>query len=229
MKRNLFLHWKISLRNLALFLIAVTAVLLIAEKNAVSYQAMPSPLEEERAEDTSIRYMMLKKTPPENLSALTFSETLVNDYFGIPVPEKKPGDAVCYPLIDLKTTEKYNDETVNIVVIGDSFVWGDGCTNRNELFWRLLERDLRAEGYNCRVYGVGIGAANAYEELSWLTQSSLTHDLKPDIVIFGFVHNDPADGVKLKYLLQNNNVHLSERYPFFGMIEAAFPSLFARF
>ncbi|MBQ7654807.1 MAG: SGNH/GDSL hydrolase family protein [Clostridia bacterium] len=102
----------------------------------------------------------------------------------------KPSDNV-YPLIDMETENKYNKDTVNIVVIGDSFVWGHYCLNRNELFWRLLESDLRKKGYNCRVYGVGMVTANAYDEIRWLTKTSLVKDLDPDIVILGYVYNDP--------------------------------------
>ena len=85
----------------------------------------------------------------------------------------------------------YNDDTFNIVVIGDSFVWGQSSINRNEIFWRLLETNMRAEGYNVRVYAVAQPGANSYDELEWLTQTDLVGDLDPDLVIFGYLYNDP--------------------------------------
>lgn len=95
-----------------------------------------------------------------------------------------------YPFINnLETTADYNSDTKNIVVIGDSFVWGEASLNRNELFWRQLERMLRTKGYNVRVSAIAAEGASAYEEMRWL-ESGVMEDLKPDIVIFGYVCND---------------------------------------
>ena len=99
-----------------------------------------------------------------------------------------------YPLINLPTGNKYDEDTVNIVVIGDSLVWGYGTLNRNELFWPMLERNLRSKGYNCRIYPIGMMGATSFEELDWLTKTNLVEDLDPDIVMFGYVYNDWFSG-----------------------------------
>ncbi len=96
-----------------------------------------------------------------------------------------------YPLIPVYGDPDYDSDTVNIVVLGDSFTWGQSSVDRNEIYWRLLENSLRSQGYNVRVYGVGMIGANSYDELKWLTDSSLVADLDPDIVIFGYLYNDP--------------------------------------
>lgn len=109
------------------------------------------------------------------------------------VAEKKKG----YPLMDELTKETIIDDALNIVVIGDSFVWGSSSLNKNELFWRVLENDLRKDGIRANVIAVAATGANAYEELSWLTDYSLVEDLDPDIIIFGYVYNDPDDSVPI--------------------------------
>ena len=97
-----------------------------------------------------------------------------------------------YHLISyLQNDANYDDDTFNIVVIGDSFVWGQSSLNRNEIFWRLIETDLRAQGYNVRVRGAAHPGANSYEELSWLVDTDLVKELDPDLVIFGYLYNDP--------------------------------------
>lgn len=85
----------------------------------------------------------------------------------------------------------YDGDTFHIVVIGDSFVWGQSSINRNEIFWRILETSLRSQGYDVRVSAVAQPGANSYDELEWLTQSRLVDDLDPDLVIFGYLYNDP--------------------------------------
>ncbi len=125
----------------------------------------------------------------------------------------------------------YDGDTVNIVVLGDSFTWGQAVTNRNEVYWRLLETNLRAQGYNVRVYGVGMCGANCYEELSWLTDTALMEELDPDLVVFGYLYNDPdrravdapEDRDKPLY------VDVDERYaPLFSLAERIVPNIASR-
>ena len=98
------------------------------------------------------------------------------------------------------------------MVIGDSFVWGQSSLNRNELFWRIAERDLRAQGYNVRICGVAMIGANSYDELRWLTGSTLLEDLRPDLIVIGYLYNDPDDSITeegiyfgAKYIDGNDN------------------------
>ena len=128
-----------------------------------------------------------------------------------------------YPLVDVYGKKQYPEDTFNIVVVGDSFVWGDGCTNRNELFWRLLEQKLEEKGYKCRVYGVGTAGATAYEELLWLTGSEMIEDLSPDIMILGFVENDPDAMTTIQSLHQKN---LTEIRPFFKWLSKTLPGVY---
>lgn len=135
-------------------------------------------------------------------------------------PELKRG----YPLIYDITNETKIEDALNIVVIGDSFVWGAYSTNRNELFWRLLENDFRKDGVRVNVFGVGTTGANAYEELSWLTDYSLIEDLNPDLVIFGYVYNDSDDSV----VINGNTVNWNKELPILSKVKKLFPNIFEK-
>ncbi len=159
--------------------------------------------EERQISFTDQTYLMsYERTPIESLLTTEENIAFARNYFKNPeafealLRSVKPS-VVPYPLIrDLKTSANYDEETKNIVVFGDSFVWGEASLNRNELFWRQLERMLRAKGYNVRVYAVAAEGASAYEEIRWL-ESGVLEDLKPDMVLFGYVCNDalrPGNG-----------------------------------
>ncbi len=84
-----------------------------------------------------------------------------------------------------------------IMVVGDSFVWGDGSNNVNDLWWRQLDCELKRRGYNdVEVIAAGLNGASTREESGWL--HSLLPKYKPDLVVLGYVTNDPdekqADG-----------------------------------
>jgi len=80
-----------------------------------------------------------------------------------------------------------------ILVMGDSFAWGHGHSNLNNIWWRQLQRELQRRGYNdVEVIGAGLGGAPTRSELKWAKQ--LVPVYKPDAVIFGYVTNDPDEG-----------------------------------
>lgn len=79
-----------------------------------------------------------------------------------------------------------------IMVIGDSFVWGDGADNVNTLWWRQLEMEIERRGYSdVEVIAAGLNGASTDDELGWL--HSLLPKYKPDLVVFGYVTNDPDE------------------------------------
>ncbi|MBQ6020074.1 MAG: SGNH/GDSL hydrolase family protein [Clostridia bacterium] len=140
-------------------------------------------------ENDALFSMALEREPVEDIASTLLMRRLLESA-GTPLSDG--ADYRGYPLIaDMPRDDIYDEDTVEIVVLGDSFVWGYSCTDRNEVFWRLLENSLRAKGYNVRVDAVATPGANSYEELAWLTESSLVRDLKPDLVVFGYICNDP--------------------------------------
>ena len=76
-----------------------------------------------------------------------------------------------------------------ILVIGDSFVWGTGYANFNDLWWRQLERELFSRGFcDVEVIAAGIKGMNTRDELD--VARKIVPKFKPDAVIFGYVLND---------------------------------------
>lgn len=187
---------KISIRNL--IIVVVVTVFIIAATEL--YLGFKGRFELSSETNQTVDFhrlwtMGFEKSSVEELFSTKYFYNTISDFTtsnGIQIEHEDNA----YPLIkNLPTDNSYDENTVNIVVLGDSFVWGASCLNRNELFWRLVENDLRQQGYNCRVYGVGFAGGNAYDEFDWLTKTTLVDDLKPDIVIISYVFNDnvPAD------------------------------------
>jgi lysophospholipase L1-like esterase len=79
-----------------------------------------------------------------------------------------------------------------ILVLGDSFVWGDGYANANDIWWRQLDRELKHRGfYGVEVVAAGLNGASTQEQLRWLRNLPLLDQVEPDLVIMGYVTNDP--------------------------------------
>lgn len=177
-------YLKISIRNFAIIIILLIISVFSAELLLSQSDTAPDIDNTDSTDADTALYLRYEKTSPEALmTAADEAKNLVNSGF-------VPSETCSYPLIcDMSSSEIFDNETVNIVVIGDSFVWGDSIINRNALFWRLLEQKFRKNGFNCKVQAVAVRGANAYEELSWL-EKGIINDLSPDIIIFGYVYND---------------------------------------
>jgi hypothetical protein len=81
-----------------------------------------------------------------------------------------------------------------ILVLGDSFVWGDGYANVNDTWWRQLERELSRRGFeDVEVIAAGYCGASTKDQLRLLTQGDLVRKYGVDAVIVGFVTNDPDE------------------------------------
>jgi lysophospholipase L1-like esterase len=85
-----------------------------------------------------------------------------------------------------------NGAKYRILILGDSFVWGDGYANANDIWWRQLDRELKHRGYReVEVVAAGLNGASTQEQLRWLRDLPLLDQVKPDLVIVGYVTNDP--------------------------------------
>ena len=79
-----------------------------------------------------------------------------------------------------------------ILVIGDSFVWGDGYANANDIWWRQLDRELKRRGYwQVEVVAAGASGASTLDQLWWLRNDQHLKALAPDAIIIGYASNDP--------------------------------------
>jgi hypothetical protein len=79
-----------------------------------------------------------------------------------------------------------------ILVMGDSFVWGDGNANMNEIWWRQLQWELNRRGYwDLDVIGSGSYGGSTEGEFHALRDLNLIEKSGADVVIVGYVTNDP--------------------------------------
>lgn len=114
-----------------------------------------------------------------------------------------------------------------ILVIGDSFVWGDGISNLNDLWWRQLQLELEKRGYkNVEVVGAGMCGASTRIEMSWLQK--LLKAYKPDLIIMCYITNDPDEGSNISgegYVKQLKAVEDSDFASTISPLSSAFPHL----
>ena len=105
--------------------------------------------------------------------------------------ESRSGEPVLAFGGDLSGSTKASGKS-RILVIGDSFVWGDGYVNANDIWWRQLERELHRRGYwDVEVVAAGFLGASTQDQLTWLRAGGLARLGSPDLVILGYVTNDP--------------------------------------
>ena len=77
-----------------------------------------------------------------------------------------------------------------ILVLGDSFVWGPPYQTLNHLWWRQLAIELERRGYHdVQVRGAGPSRL-VHAPRSWSVRQKLIPEIKPDLVIWGYVTND---------------------------------------
>jgi lysophospholipase L1-like esterase len=87
-----------------------------------------------------------------------------------------------------------------ILVIGDSFVWGYGTANVNDLWWRQLERELQRRGLDVEVVAAGYSGWTTAQELA--AAPAVIAETKPDLVIWGYVTNDSDENVVKQFVPQ---------------------------
>ena len=71
-------------------------------------------------------------------------------------------------------------------------MWGDGYSNANDIWWRQLDRELKRRGYHdVEIVAAGLNGASTQDQLRWLRELDLVNDVHADLVILGYVTNDP--------------------------------------
>lgn len=100
-----------------------------------------------------------------------------------------------FPVAEQKHTSR------RILVMGDSFVWGDGYANMNDIWWRQLARELARRGYaDIEVIAAGMCGWSTHDQLN--AAPSLVEQYKPDFLLWGYVTNDP-DEKRIKLITPN--------------------------
>ncbi len=96
-----------------------------------------------------------------------------------------------YPYLDYSETKLTKNEK-RILIIGDSYLQGSGYTNINDTYFRQLQLELYNRGYyDATIYAVGKFGASTYDELKFLTDTNMIKEINPDLIIMGYVMNDP--------------------------------------
>lgn len=128
-----------------------------------------------------------------------------------------------FPVSEAKSKGK------RILVMGDSFAWGTGYPNMNTLWWRRLQKVLDQRGYkDIEVIGAGLPAKSTAQQLD--EARKIVGKYKPDMIIWGYVTNDPdelsADGKRLVPLMRDwKEPPDTFPAPIKRSIEAVFPNL----
>jgi hypothetical protein len=157
----------VAVKYLAIFLACFLALVAIIEFRLATLAKQGQVVSDDwQSENEAINRMNHVKVKSDGNDPVWRSE-------GIPLPGVKNGNC-------------------RILVVGDSFVWGDGYSNVNDIWWRQLERELLHRGYEgIEVVAAGLNGASTQDQLHWLRDLELMERLDPDLVVLGYVTNDP--------------------------------------
>ncbi|MCI9434387.1 MAG: SGNH/GDSL hydrolase family protein [Bacilli bacterium] len=80
-----------------------------------------------------------------------------------------------------------------ILVVGDSYIWGDGYSNANHIWWQQFRQKLKESGYNnVEIVAAGVGGYSTQQEFEDVIKNEeLMNLVDPDLIVIGFVNNDP--------------------------------------
>jgi len=126
---------------------------------------------------------------------------------GEQVPPRKPG-------------------TRRILVLGDSFVWGPPYLTLNHLWWRQLAIELERRGFR-QVQIVAAGHAGWSTRQQLECARRLIPEVQPDLVIWGYVTNDPDEYRLRQIFQQQDDFPLGQRIRF--KLRSVFPNLMFKF
>lgn len=107
-------------------------------------------------------------------------------------------------------------EPYRVVVIGDSVAWGWGVEMQQAWPYRLQQQLSTQLGRQVEVYNLAVNGYATPQEVRILEKHGL--DLKPDLLILGYVLNDPEveDGGLSRYFRDVNRIELLHAAKFFA-------------
>ena len=136
----------------------------------------------------SIEFFLQKTADPErdwNLRSLRQDQSLMRKHL-----EK----ARCHPFgfNDDFFMEKKDDSIFRIIVLGDSFIFGDGI-KYEEVWTRILERMLKEKDSSIEMLHWGKCGWSTLDQMVFLTKefSSKQTIFNADLILFAYVYNDP--------------------------------------
>lgn len=101
------------------------------------------------------------------------------------------------------------DGIKRILIIGDSFIWGNGYDNSNHIWWQQFKQKLKQNGYNnVEIVAAGIDGYSTKQEFENIIKNKfLMEQINPDLIIIGLIGNDSEFSDEL-YIKQINNEDL---------------------
>jgi len=96
------------------------------------------------------------------------------------------------PELSDQVERSYSGDEKTVIVVGDSFVWGQSVEDTDMRWDRRLEQELNKLGNDrYRVVTLARLGASTMEESDWLTNERLAK-IRPDAIVVGFLQNDMA-------------------------------------
>lgn len=121
-----------------------------------------------------------------------------------------------------------------ILVVGDSFIWGHGYSNLNHLWWKQLARILYTNGYtDVEVVAAGASGYSTEQEFNnILKNEKVMKELDPDLIIIGYVENDPQfrdeNYNDLLPAIRDNDIFYGTKNPIINFIKTVFPNIYSK-
>ena len=117
-------------------------------------------------------------------------------------------------------------ERPTILVLGDSFVFGPPYPTLNQLWWRQLAIELERRGYRqVQVLAAGRSGWSTHDQLQ--RARTLIPEIKPDLVLWGYVTNDPDEKLVPQIADRNDRGPLPHRVRM--QLKALLPNLMFKF
>jgi len=111
--------------------------------------------------------------------------------------------------------KEVDDSVHRIVILGDSFIFGDGLPYY-KVWSKKLEKKIQKDGNKIKVISLGYCTWSTMEQLEFMKTSGLDYDI--DLLIVGFTTNDPYTGI------YDQNYFSLHRKPLIQPIRKVFPN-----
>ncbi len=187
MDKEIFMTFRektlLKVRYMLIFLLLIAGILFFADRYGMQYQDWEiynTIVNEQNTEKQVISWWYNRFAPDTS-----------KDIYPVYRTKLKSGEEEQEWLSLNKKMVKIDESKVRVLVLGDSFVWGDGYGNSADLWWKKLNVELRDRGYdNIDIYAVGQCGSSTEDELFWITETKMIEEIKPDLIVIGYVYND---------------------------------------
>ena len=118
-----------------------------------------------------------------------------------------------------------------ILIVGDSYIWGDGYSNANHIWWKQFKHLLKEEGYNnVEIIAAGRSGYNTNEQLEHILKDrEAMKIIDPDFIIMTYVENDTEITGKTRDLfVEPENFNVRAKIPYITALQKVFPASYMK-